>query len=63
MFVKFDDYWISSKPKDIMEFNRVREEFYNLMLEKLCDNSTVLEADFSLISNLDKAPKGNHYTF
>ena len=44
LFVGFDGFWIAEKPKDIMEFNRVREAYRAHVILKLQDNSSVLPA-------------------
>jgi len=39
LFVEFDKFWLSEKPKDVMEFNRIRDLFENQMRTFLEDRS------------------------
>jgi len=39
LFVEFDKFWLSEKPKDVMEFNRIRDLFENQMRTLLEDRS------------------------
>eukprot|EP00096_Caligus_rogercresseyi_P014021 TRINITY_DN6571_c0_g1_i2.p1 TRINITY_DN6571_c0_g1~~TRINITY_DN6571_c0_g1_i2.p1 ORF type:complete len:316 (+),score=81.91 TRINITY_DN6571_c0_g1_i2:214-1161(+) len=40
LFIEFDRFWLSQKPKDIMEFNRIRDLFENDIRNKLSDPRT-----------------------
>lgn len=40
LFVEFDKFWLSEKPKDVMEFNRIRDLFENNIRTLLQDRST-----------------------
>ena len=35
LFVEFDKFWVSMKPKDVMEFNRIRDLFENRIRDDL----------------------------
>ena len=37
--MEFDKFWLSEKPKDVMEFNRIRDLFENQMRTLLEDRS------------------------
>merc|ERR1711862_827481 len=37
LFVEFDKFWLSEKPRDVMEFNRIRDLFENQMRTLLED--------------------------
>ncbi|CAB4064321.1 ELMOD [Lepeophtheirus salmonis] len=39
LFIEFDKFWLSEKPKDIMEFNRIRDLFENDIRNKLRDSN------------------------
>lgn len=39
LFVEFDKFWLSEKPKDVMEFNRIRDLFENNIRTLLADRS------------------------
>ena len=39
LFVEFDKFWLSEKPKDVMEFNRIRDLFENNIRTLLEDRS------------------------
>ena len=39
LFVEFDKFWLSEKPKDVMEFNRIRDLFENQIRTLLEDRS------------------------
>jgi len=40
LFVEFDKFWLECKPRDIMEFNRIRDLFESNIRAKLSDRST-----------------------
>ena len=43
---EFTKFWFSEKPKDVMEFNRIRDKFQRHILKLLKDPNTVLKAEF-----------------
>ena len=43
---EFTALWFSEKPKDIMEFSRIRDKFQRRIASLLKDPTTVLKADF-----------------
>lgn len=47
LLYEFDKFWFTEKPRDIMEFNIVREKFYRRIVSLLEDKSAVLRFDFS----------------
>ncbi|KAJ8297396.1 hypothetical protein KUTeg_023927 [Tegillarca granosa] len=48
LFLEFDKFWFDEKPKDIMEFGRVRKKFKQEILHRLMSESTtVLKMDIS----------------
>merc|ERR1719259_1454652 len=40
LFIEFDKFWLECKPKDIMEFNRIRDLFENNIRSQLADPRT-----------------------
>ncbi|KAL4230242.1 ELMO domain-containing protein 1 [Mactra antiquata] len=46
VFWDFDTFWYSEKPKDIMEFGRIREKYRKKLVSRLKEKSTVLEGEF-----------------
>ncbi|KAH3835163.1 ELMO domain-containing protein 2-like [Dreissena polymorpha] len=45
-FSEFDAFWLSEKPKDVMEFGPVREKYRKKLTAKLKENNMVLTAKF-----------------
>ncbi|TRY73945.1 hypothetical protein TCAL_15704 [Tigriopus californicus] len=43
LFVEFDKFWLSEKPRDIMEFNRIRDLFENNVRTLLAEPTTCLK--------------------
>ena len=43
---EFTKFWFKEKPKDIMEFSRIRDKFQRHIVSLLKDPTTVLIADF-----------------
>ena len=43
---EFTKFWFNEKPKDIMEFSRIRDKFQRHIVSLLKDSTTVLIADF-----------------
>ncbi len=37
LFVEFDKFWLAEKPRDVMEFNRIRDLFENNVRALLTD--------------------------
>ena len=56
LFVEFDKFWLSEKPKDVMEFNRIRDLFENQMRTFLEDRS----AHFKINIAVDNVWKNFH---
>ena len=48
LFYKFDELWRQEKPKDIMEFNRVRDKFETKVRLSLQELSMICKCDFVL---------------
>ncbi|CAH1777094.1 unnamed protein product [Owenia fusiformis] len=46
LFFEFDKFWFSEKPRDIMEFNRIKEKFQRKILTQLKNKSTTLHSGF-----------------
>jgi len=44
---EFDKFWISEKPRDIMEFNRIKEKFQKKMTHRLKDRKAVLSTNLN----------------
>ena len=39
LFVEFDKFWLAEKPRDVMEFNRIRDLFENQIRTMLADRN------------------------
>ncbi|XP_072040378.1 ELMO domain-containing protein 2-like [Amphiura filiformis] len=48
LFFEFDKFWVAEKPRDVMDFSRIRDKFQEQLTVKLQDMDTVLETDFSV---------------
>ncbi|KAF2355740.1 ELMO domain, partial [Trinorchestia longiramus] len=48
VFFEFDSLWRSEKPKDIMEFNRIRDMFEEAVRVRLQKQDCILKANFVL---------------
>ena len=46
LVTEFTKFWFNEKPKDVMEFSRIRDKFYRHIVSLLKDPATVLRADF-----------------
>lgn len=46
VFHEFDTFWFAEKPKDIMEFGKIREKYRKKLVAKLKEKDTVLAAEF-----------------
>ncbi|XP_041358917.1 ELMO domain-containing protein 1-like [Gigantopelta aegis] len=46
VFVDFVTFWFDEKPKDIMEFERLKDKYQKKMMRKLKNRSTLLVANF-----------------
>lgn len=46
VFYDFDTFWFSEKPKDIMEFGKVREKYRKKLVAKLKEQDIILVAEF-----------------
>ncbi|XP_035681515.1 ELMO domain-containing protein 2-like [Branchiostoma floridae] len=46
LLVEFDKFWLAEKPRDVMEFTRIRNKFEKKLLSLLRDDSTVLRGSF-----------------
>ncbi|XP_045203580.2 ELMO domain-containing protein 2-like [Mercenaria mercenaria] len=46
VFFDFDTFWFNEKPKDIMEFGRIREKYRKKLVARLKEKDTVLIAEF-----------------
>lgn len=46
VFYEFDTFWFSEKPKDIMEFGKIREKYRKKLVSRLKEKDTVLTAEF-----------------
>ncbi|XP_078602842.1 ELMO domain-containing protein 2-like [Branchiostoma floridae x Branchiostoma japonicum] len=46
LLVEFDKFWLAEKPRDVMEFTRIRNKFEKKLLALLRDDSTVLRGSF-----------------
>ncbi|XP_060581413.1 ELMO domain-containing protein 2-like [Ruditapes philippinarum] len=46
VFYNFDSFWFAEKPKDIMEFGRLREKYRKKLVAKLREKDTIFTADF-----------------
>ena len=42
LFVEFDKFWLSEKPANVMEFNRIRDLFENNVRATLADPEACL---------------------
>lgn len=48
LFVEFDKFWLAEKPRDIMEFNRIRDLFENNVRSILADSSATLKINVTV---------------
>lgn len=48
LFVEFDKFWLSEKPRDVMEFNRIRDLFENKVRVALDDANTCLKINVAV---------------
>ncbi|GFY05338.1 ELMO domain-containing protein 2 [Trichonephila clavipes] len=46
LFYEFDKFWLSEKPRDIMEFSRIRAKFQTKILKQLENPKTQLKLSF-----------------
>ncbi|XP_038063357.1 ELMO domain-containing protein 2-like [Patiria miniata] len=46
VFFNFDKFWLAEKPRDIMEFSRVRDKYEDTLRKDLRKATTVLKCDF-----------------
>ncbi|XP_006819118.1 ELMO domain-containing protein 2-like [Saccoglossus kowalevskii] len=46
LLFEFDKFWLQSKPKDVMEFSRLRDKFQKKITKILKDNCVILEGEF-----------------
>lgn len=49
LFFEFDKFWIAEKPRDVMDFSRIRDKFQENLTVKLQDMGAVLETDFGAV--------------
>merc|ERR1712226_672462 len=52
LFIEFDKFWLECQPKDIMEFNRIRDLFENIVRTKLADPGTCFKVNIELFLNV-----------
>jgi len=48
LFIEFDKFWLECQPKDIMEFNRIRDLFENIVRTKLADSATCFKVNIEV---------------
>ena len=48
LFVEFDKFWLAEKPRDIMEFNRIRDLFENNVRSLLADSANTLKINVTV---------------
>ena len=48
LFIEFDKFWLECQPKDIMEFNRIRDLFENIVRTKLEDKTTCFRVNIEV---------------
>jgi len=48
LFIEFDKFWLECQPKDIMEFNRIRDLFENIVRTKLADHATCFKVNIEV---------------
>ncbi|GAB6023950.1 hypothetical protein CHUAL_008680 [Chamberlinius hualienensis] len=46
LFYEFDKLWISSKPKNIMEFGRIKDQFQAAIMKRLKDTNCIFKLNF-----------------
>lgn len=46
LFYEFDKFWLAEKPRDIMEFNRIRTKFEENIRKKLKNPKEKLKLSF-----------------
>ena len=47
LMFEFDKFWLAEKPKDIMEFNRVKNKFQKKIIHMLKDRTVSLRGSFN----------------
>ncbi|KAF0309888.1 ELMO domain-containing protein 2 [Amphibalanus amphitrite] len=50
LFFKFDAFWLAAKPRDIMEFGSIRDQFAAQMRRTLADHSAKLDVRLAVKS-------------
>jgi len=48
LFIEFDKFWLECQPKDIMEFNRIRDLFENNIRSQLSDPRTCFKVNIQI---------------
>jgi len=48
LFIEFDKFWLECQPKDIMEFNRIRDLFENIVRTQLADPRTCFKVNIEV---------------
>ena len=48
LFVEFDKFWLSEKPANVMEFNRIRDLFENNVRASLADPEVCLRINLAV---------------
>ena len=60
LFHEFDKFWISENPRDIMEFNNVKQKFQRKLIRSLRDKKACLKGSF--VSSEEKNCQNNRVT-
>ena len=61
LFVEFDKFWLAEKPKDVMEFNRIRDLFENNIRTLLEDRSAHFKINITVDTVWISNPKRNAF--
>ena len=48
LFIEFDKFWLECQPKDIMEFNRIRDLFENNIRSQLQEAGTCFKVNIQI---------------
>ena len=48
LFIEFDKFWLECEPRDIMEFNRIRDIFENNLRSQLADPRTQFRVNIEI---------------
>ncbi len=53
LLYEFDKFWFAEKPRDIMEFNRIKSKYQKHMVHLLKNKDTVLKCNFDVKTGMN----------